>query len=360
MKKSFYKSGLFLAAALLAVSGNITAQPVTKEYHKEYSAKPGSSLNISNRYGDVNIDTWDEERIVIDVKVSVELPDRNRAERYLSYIEVQFSENGNEISAKTVIDDKFSFSGWGSRSRKFSINYSVRMPSGCNLDLTNRYGNTDIDDINGHIRLDIKYGNINAGSLTRGNEKPLNTVILGYGKGTIGSAGWLDVFSRYSGSLIIDRSQALLLNSRYSKIQIGETSSVVGESKYDNLRIGKINNLVLESGYSDIAIGTLTKKLKFEGGYGAFMVENIPAGFETIETDTRYIGVKLGIDNDADYELDARLSYGNLKFNEDNFQHRTRIVENNSSQTAGFIGKSSSPSSKVTVKASYGSVRLTQ
>jgi hypothetical protein len=186
----------------------------------------------------------------------------------------------------------------------------------------------------------------------------LNYIILAYGKAEIGSAGWLDIMLRYSGNFQIEESQALLLDSKYSKIYIEETSSLVGETKYDNIDISKINNLVLDAGYSDINIGELSKKLKFEGGYGNLSVESIPEGFESIETDSRYIGVKLGIDNDASYQLDARLSYGSLKFDESNFQHERRIVENNSSETTGIVGKESSPLSKVKINASYGSVRL--
>ncbi len=38
--------------------------------------------------------------------------------------------------------------------------------------------------------------------------------------------------------------------------------------------IEKINNLVLDAGYTDINVGELTKKLKFEGGYGSLTVDN--------------------------------------------------------------------------------------
>ena len=38
---------------------------------------------------------------------------RKKLRNFLSYIDVQFSEGPNAISAKTIIDDKFNFSGWG-------------------------------------------------------------------------------------------------------------------------------------------------------------------------------------------------------------------------------------------------------
>jgi hypothetical protein len=52
------------------------------------------------------------------------------------------------------------------------------------------------------------------------------------------------------------------------------------------------------------------------------------------------------------------LSYGDLKFDESNFQNQKRIIQNNSNETTGIVGKDNSPSSMVKVTASYGSVRL--
>jgi len=358
MKTPVYKSGLLLIFLISLLSVSAYAQQSVKEFHKEYTAGTNTTLDVNNRYGDINVETSDQNQVTIDVKVTIELPNKERAEKLLTYIDVQFSENENVISAKTVIDEKFNFTGWGGESRRFSINYNIKMPSRLNFTMTNRYGNADLDEIKGLVKLDIKYGNLTANNFTRGNEKPLNFMSIAYGKASITETGWMDISSRYSGSLKIDKSQALLLNSKYSKIQIGETSSLVGESRYDNIHIEKVNNLVLDGGYSDIVVEMLSKKLKFDGGYGAFTVEEIPAGFESLETDTRYIGVKLGIDSNASYKLEAKLSYGSLKFDETNYQNQKRIVENNSNETSGIIGKDSSPKSWVKVNATYGSVRL--
>jgi hypothetical protein len=358
MKKSDYKSGLLLFISLFIISFSISAQELTKEFHKEFTAGANTTLEISNRYGDVVIESWDKDQVVIDVKVTVEFPNKDRAEKLLSYIDVRFSEGENHISAKTVIDDKFNFSGWGFNSKKFSIDYNVRMPVGTALTLANKYGNTDIDELHGLVNLDIKYGNIEAGKLTRGNVKPLNSLNLAYGKGTIDEAGWLDLTIRYTGNMNIAKSQALLLDSKYSKLTIGETSSVVGESKYDNISIESINNLVLENGYTETNIGVLTKKLTYNGSYGSFSVDRVPAGFESIDIETHYMGVRLGIEESANYKLEAKVSYGGLKYNEDNFKNQRRIVENNSNEVTGIFGKEESPSARVNIIASYGSVKL--
>jgi len=356
MKKLDYKTGMFFFISLFLISPTISADEVTKEFHKEYSAGT-KTLDINNKYGDVVIESWNKDQIVIDVKVTVEMSNRDKAQSYLDKIDVQFSEGANVISAKTVLQDNFNFSGWGD-SRRFRIDYNIKMPVGTDLTLANKYGNTDIDELHGLMDLDIKYGNLTAGKLTRGNVKPLSTLNIAYGKGTIDETGWLNLTERYVGSMDISKSQAILLDSKYSKIMLGETSSIVGESKYDNIKIENIKNLVLENGYTEVNIGELTKKLTYNGSYGSFTIERIPAGFESIDVETHYMGVKLGIEEDANYKLEAKVSYGGLKYNEDNFKNHKRIVENNSSEVSGTVGKEDNPTATVNVLSSYGSVRL--
>ncbi len=103
-------------------------------------------------------------RLVIDVKVTVEMSNKEKAQKFLDQIDVQFAETTDQISAKTVIDDQFNFRGWGD-NRKFSIDYHIKMPVGTELALANKYGNTEIDELHGLLNLDIKYGNITAGKL---------------------------------------------------------------------------------------------------------------------------------------------------------------------------------------------------
>lgn len=357
MKKSVYRPGILLFISVYLLSFSLRGQEVTKEFHKEYKAGKNDTLEISNRYGDVIIENWDKDQVVIDVKVTVDVPGRERAEKLLGMIDVQFTEGTSLIMAKTIIDDSFNFSGWG-REKKFSINYTVKMPYVTNLTLANRYGNSDIDEIRGLVNIDVKYGNLTVNKLTRGNEKPINSIAVAYGKGSVEEAGWIDVYARFCSSLEIVKSQALLIDSRYSKFKIGNTSSIVSDSRYDTYGIETINNLVMEAGYTTTNIGSLTKKLNYEAGYSSLNIEIVPAGFETIDAEVRYTQVRMGISESANYRLEGKSSYGGIKLNEDKFKYQKRIVENTSTEISGVVGNGESPTAKVTVSASYGSIKL--
>lgn len=360
MKKSVFKRSTILGTALFLLTLGISAQEeVTKEYSKEYTAGENTELELSNRYGDVTIRTSDDNKVVIKVKVMVRYPNREKAERLLSYIDVEFTESPDLINARTVIDDKFSFSGWGGESRRFRIDYNVTMPENMNLELYNRYGDTELDDLSGFVDVDIKYGNLRAGKLTRGPEKPWNKISLAYGKASLEEAGWLDVYLRYCTDFNLPESQALLLDSRYSRITLGTVNSLVADSRYDsNFRISNINNLVIDQGYSNVDIGSLAKKLVLTAGYGSFTSDNVPDNFESLEVETRYANVTLGIDESADYNLDAKLSYGGIRFNDENFNVKRRIVENTSTEIVGTVGDEESPESSVKIRSSYATIRL--
>lgn len=359
MKKSVYKPGIILIIAFLLLSFGATAQnEVTKEYHEEYTAGKEITLDLDNKYGNIVVNTAETDKVVVDVQVTVRYPNKERAERYLSYIDVKFYEGPDEISVKTVFDDNFKFTGWSGESRRFTIDYNVMMPEWMDLTLANRYGNTELDDLSGHVILNIKYGNLTGAKLLRGNIQPLNLLNLAYGNGDIEEANWLDLRIRYVGRLTIENSQALLLDSKYSKLSFDKTSSIVGESKYDNLRIGSINNLVLETAYSDNKIDYLNKKLKFKASYSGLSIDRVPEGFESIEIETRYTGVNVGIDPSASYKLDGKVSYGGLKFNEDNFRYTRRIIENNRTETSGNVGPDDAPEATVWVDSSYGTIKL--
>ena len=357
MEKLAYRTKMMMLVAASIISFSVTAQEVSKDYHKEYQADKNTTLDLSNKYGDITVTAWDKDQMVIDVRVTVKHPDKEKAEKYLEQINVEFSQENNTIYAKTVLDDKFSFTGWWGNTREFKINYTVKMPYTSNLTLANRYGNTDIDELRGLVNLDIKYGNVEVDKLTRGNEKPFNRIEVAYGKATILEGGWLDMYIRYSPATV-DKSQALLIDSRYSRIKIGTTSSAVGDSKNDNYNIEKINNLVLKADYTPVTAGTVAKKIAFTGSYGSLSVDEIPAGFESVDVDIRYSGARLVIADNASYQLDAKSSYGGIKYNEDNLKINRRIVENNSSEVTGLMGNDEKTSSTVKLRTSYGTIKL--
>ncbi len=359
MKKLFTNQRVTLLAALLfSVTLSASAEEVKKEFHRELTPGDNSTLTVINKFGSVITETWDKNNVVVDVTVKVEHPSADRAKKLLDMIMVEFTEEGGNLKAETIFNDDFSSISWRGSNNNFSINYVIKMPARVNFDVSNKYGNTVIDDLSGHVMANIKYGDLTIDKLTRGNVKPLNTLIVAYGKATVYELGWAEVNVRYSGMFSVERATALLVDSKYSKVSVKEVSSLVADSKYDGYSVGAANNIVVLGGYTDLRFDRVNRKLDVETKYGNLNVNSVPAGFEKITVKAGYCAVRLGIDPSACYRLTANSSYGSIKLDDSLFSADRRIIGNTSTELEGKVGKCGTPSSEVTIDTSYGSVRL--
>jgi len=359
MKRSGYKTviGLLIVLALFILPVIVLGADVEKKFNKEFSTHGIELLKINNRYGDVKVENWNDSRVVIDVVVTLEHPNQDKAEKLLSLIEIVFNENDNTIEARTEINSKFSLKSGMGQNKKFSIDYVVKMPPDLNFNVTNRYGSVRINELSGLVNIKVKYGSLYVDKLSRGNEKPLNSVLLEYGKGEIVESGWTQLTLRYVGKMLLGNAQAILLDSRYSTTHIEKVGSVVSDSKYDHLVIESMNNLMAEADYTKFEVESLSGKLDIEANYGSVNIQDIKKGFDFIDIASRYCSVKLDIEDDANYQLNIITRYGGISFDEEGADVIKRIYDNNSKSIEAVIGDKES-NSTVKIKTSYGSVKV--
>jgi hypothetical protein len=349
---------LFISLIFISSNFILSAKEVTKSLHKEFDVNENTVLVLRNKYGKIDIRNSSENKVVIDVKIIVEHPDQETAQKILGYLDVEFSTAGNEVKAITYINDrinKIRGSNWGN-NKKFRINYTVTMPKDLDIKLSNKYGDTFIDELTGYSEIDIKYGNLQANKIIRGDTKPLTTLTFGYSnKIEIGEMRWAKIYMKYS-TMKIEKSRALVVESKYSNLSVDEASSIVAESKYDNYKIGKTDNFVIQGSYSGYKLEYVGKKLILETKYTGTSVERIPATFEEISITNSYGGVKLGISSGASYQLKGEARYASISVPSEG--RLNRIKGNTSSSYEGIVGTNMETKSKVTVRTSYGSVHL--
>jgi hypothetical protein len=327
---------------------------VTKEYHEEYSTADYSKLILQNKYGSVDIQNWESPSIKIDVIVKVKHSNEDRAQKMLDQINVKFTTEGKSVKAVTVIEDRFRSNNG---NNEFEINYAVQIPKNLDLELSNKYGHAFLDELSGHAQLEVRYGKLTVNKLTRGQEKPLNTVSLAYASGSsIGECSWLKANIKYS-SLDIEKAKAFVGYTSYMKLKIEEASSVVIEGKYDDYTFGKLSNLVVNSGYSNITADELSKKFEADTRYTNAKIEYMPPSFESVNVESSYGGYKIGLDEKASFELDAETSYGKISYH-DNGSKVSRIQESNRMQVYGRVGSDENPSATVKVRTKYAGVKL--
>lgn len=348
-----------LTFVLVAVAATLAMgmEEVNKTYNKEYQVTDNSSIYIQNRFGQVNIENWDKDMISFFVEVKVDHPDRDKAQRMLNAINVTFSQEDDKISAITSIEEKMmdSWNNFGLSSKELSINYKVKMPKHLSIELVNKYGDIFINELTGATFIDLKYGNLKANKIVRGNSENINSLTIGYGNASIDETEWFKIDIKY-GSLSIIKSKALVVVSKYSKITVDEASSIVSESKYDTFRIGTVTNFVSESGYTNYNFSEVRKKLDITTKYGDVRIDRVSADFESINFRGNYASIYAGISASASYNLTGHVAYGGIKYNENN--RVSRIEGNTKIEVSGLVGSNANTKSTVNVTVKYGSAKL--
>jgi hypothetical protein len=331
-----------------------------KEFKKEFQINDNTQLEISNKYGNVDIKDWNNESIAIEVAIKVRTSNKEQADKVFSCINIVLKQEGNVIKAITEFSDNFSdaFKGIHHDERGLEINYSVFMPKNIPLNLANKYGSVFINELTSTSTIDVKYGKLTANRILHESQQPLTQILLGYSNATIQECKWLKIDIKYS-KMQISQSKAIVVVSKYSKIYIDNGSSIVSEAKYDTYELGSFNNIVATAGYTHFDIKKIANRLQFDTRYTDVIIEQVPAGFESIKINNSYGSYKIGIAEDASYMIDGYAKYCKIYYPEEN-SRVNRFNETTEMKINGRVGKHENPKSSVTINTNYGNIKLTE
>jgi hypothetical protein len=126
---------IMFSMGMFAQSGSYT-----KEIKKEFPVNQNTRLEISNKYGNVDVVNRTDQALSIRVNIKVNIKDKERADALLNMIDIQINQEGDVVRAVTEIDDNFGrmFKGFNMGNDGLEINYSVSMPKTLPLNLSNK------------------------------------------------------------------------------------------------------------------------------------------------------------------------------------------------------------------------------
>ncbi len=367
-----YKYSLFLLLVCLSTSGFakeftfIKKTIYDKVVKKSFDVNHDAEVNIINKYGKVNIHTWDKNTVEIEVTISVEARNEEAADDVFSRINLNFDNGESFVKAETTIESQ-SNKWWGSSSDEFTINYEVNMPKSNQLKLFNKYGDSYVAYLNSSAEVEVKYGNL----IMEGLNDDID-LMIGYGNAKITSCKDMDVEIKY-GKLNIQDLKNLKIESKYSKItldkaidinslskydtyRIGEINELNNEGKYDDFEIAFVNSITADSKYTDFEIEELATSARFDLQYGDVNIESVAAGFENIDLEGNYTQFKIEVSKSAEFHFIADSNYGDIKYPED-----VEVIyeeENGSRHKVEGFRIHEAAKSKIKARLNYGQFRL--
>ena len=357
--KAIYKKTLLLFLLIPFVSfASINIKPKhekTKTIKKEYAVIKNATVNIENKYGNIDITTWNENRVEITVKITVKGNDLTNVEKKLKTISVDFNANTNLISAQTKFDN--TSSGWSfwekSNNTSYKVNYFIKMPVSNNVDLNNDYGSILIDELNGSAAINCDYGKLIIGSLNNVN----NSINIDYCNGSnidYMKAGAIN--ANYS-KLTIDKTETVKINADYTTIAINDANTVDFNADYGSIKISEVKNITGNSDYVSIRLGTIYKNLNLKTDYGSIKVSELANGFNNAEIISEYAGITIGTKKTNNFNFMLNLQYGGFRYNTSNVEMFKSIEKGGKKYYEGIYGKGET-NATIKIKSQYGSVNF--
>jgi hypothetical protein len=324
---------------------------------REYNVNADAKVSINNRYGNLNITTWNKNRVEIEVTITVKGDDLESVENKLAAIDVAFEASSNFVSAKTNFEkEQRSWSFWKKNSNiNYQINYKIRMPKSNSVDLNNDYGSIYLDKLSGKATIDCDYGKISVGELTAN----YNNIVLDYcNSSTIGYIKSGNINVDYS-KITIDKAEDLKINGDYSTLNFGTVGNLNFNADYGSLSIDEANSVHGNSDYVSMSFGTIKKNLIIDTDYGSISVKKLAKGFENVEIDSQYAGVKIGVESDAVFDFEVDLQYAGFKGDNDKMEFYKKSSKSTKKYYEGKFGKGNS-NSKLKIRSQYGGVSITE
>lgn len=351
---------LFIALPAMALArdtgpkGKYTKE---KKIKKEYTVNTDARLKIDNSYGNVNVVSWDQNIVVIEVFVKTTGNDEDKVQDKLDEIEVKFSGSNDFVSAETIFNRNGGRSWWNSWKNSnvnMEINYEVKVPITNDVDLSNDYGGISLNKLEGNAKISCDYGRLTIGELL-GEDNSLN---FDYTKNSIieyMKNGRIN--ADYSG-FTLEKGGDIDLNADYSKSEFGEIGNLSYSCDYGSLYSDSSKDVSGQGDYLTTRLGIVRGIVDIEADYGSIRINELSntAGDVRIESD--YTGIKIGYDTGYSFNFMISLEYAGLS-GKDDFQFTKSRVESSDKYYEGYYGTQDT-SNTLTIDSKYGGVTFTR
>lgn len=349
MKKHYKIVILFILIPFLGFSNDDTYISKQKNIKKTYIVNSGAGIDIDNKYGNITVSTWDEDKIDLDITIKVSGGNENWVNEKLNSIDIDITALKSLVTAITNIGNS-SLKSKGS-SNSFEINYVIKIPKNGSVKLNNKYGNITTLSLESNTDISCKYGRVILGKLNGAN----NRIEIGYSQNS--SIDYIkngNIEARYSG-LKINESGNLNLDANYTDISLQEGQNIRYEGNYGSFKFQKINSLTGSGNYLTISIAEISSNLTIDATYSKINVELMNEKSKNININTGYTNVSLGYSTNYAFDFDINTRYGSIK-NDSSLDIMVSESKSNSKKISGYNKKKGQ--NKIVINSNYGDVAL--
>ncbi len=137
----------------------------SREINKSFSLNKDGRLTIDTYKGSINIETWEKEKVQVEVKIEADGWDKYDEEK-VKYTEINFHSSPNTLRIKTDYDKikSRSSSFWSRLTKNVGslpfVHYKITMPGTAELRIEDYKSDSKISNVNAHIDFETYKGEV--------------------------------------------------------------------------------------------------------------------------------------------------------------------------------------------------------
>jgi hypothetical protein len=312
------KQLLIIIVAVCVTSLTASAQYTeTKEIKKHFAVTSETRIEISNKYGTIELNTWNKDSVVVEIRIEVEERKRSKLDQSMGKIDFDFTDNQHFLVIRTQVGKNMStlekeFLKFKETilqsSGNMKIDYSVWLPQSNELRVENQFGDIFIGDYTGDVEIDLSNGNLKSHDF----EGNLN-LTLNFADATINqvNSGWVE--SNYS-DVYIKKAEFLRIDSKSSDFEILEINEMDADSRRDKFRIRIVDMIEARGSFSNFRLNEFNDRLILRTEYGDIDIEKTAPDFSNIFIESKSTDINLYVSPEANFGFEITHADADLDF----------------------------------------------
>ncbi|MEP2024416.1 MAG: hypothetical protein ABJH98_18160 [Reichenbachiella sp.] len=356
---------ILIGVMLTAYVTHAQSRTLVKNISQSFKVDAKSTVELTNKYGQVILETWDKDSVQVEVKITAYGKNDETLSKNMERVDVDFTNFGDVLTIETVLDRNSSvfkevINSLGDYSKtlisknKISIDYQLTIPKHAALKLDNKYGDVYVESLAQESTITVAHGDFKADELT-GTTK-LN---LSFCKARIKK---LDkAFLELKGAeLVLRKGGDLVLTSSSSTFDVKEVQSLKVDSRNDKIHLEKATAVRGYSSFSNILIDSMLDRIDMELNYGDLLIHSINSNFNLVNLKGKTADINLSLDMGS-YFAATLTGREDRMYLTSNFMgmNKTRSSENDKIIIlTGSVGMIKSKQSQVNIEGESGEITI--
>ena len=324
MNRAYYS--IALALCLLLPSAPAWTQHYQREEVKKFDTVADPEVGIDSEFGVVRVKGHDKNSVKLKVTIEAKEENDAKARVLANNVGVTISGSGSKVTVKIHYPSNMNLD----EDRALNISVYMYAPFKTRLDVKNRFGNVEVDDVSGKVGVDVKYGNV---ELRKSSNVRVESQ---YGSVSLASIGGECEVECAMGNVIAYDVPGGTFKSSYGELQI--TNGVA---------------LNLKSRRTSLIVSHESGALNIVSKMGNVKLANVRSG----DIDASYGNVELSLAKDFGGEIRATTKFGSIDDKLDLNQASEGGPGDMETKVFGTVGKGSD---KLVVKNRFGNIDIRQ